>query len=240
MACAGLDPGLDPPFWSDLATNLRSRNAKCSCTAPILPKRRAHPAAEYCPLVVPREWRAISSPTSPASASAMPTTQARLGRHGGGVRQACGRGRRPARRRAGHARERAARSRHDGRADRRHHARRRLGVRARCRLRRAGLAARTGPRLCGPRGAGADRAGRDPVRSAERRRQEMGPLSRPTASLAMRPRRRRRRSSRSAARARDLARPPSISRAASARRRPRRAAASRSARWRWSMPRARR
>ena len=67
------------------------------------------------------------------------------------VRPARGRGRRRSRRRARHARKRAARSGHDGRADRRHRARRRLGVRPRCRLRRAGVAARAGPRLRGPR-----------------------------------------------------------------------------------------
>ena len=147
-----------------------------------------------------------------------------------------GRERRRARRRAGHARDRAARSGADGRAHRRHRAVRRLGLRPRCRLRRAGLAARAGPRLCGARGARADRAGRDPVRPAQRRRQELGPLS---ALSRARLRGRESRAapiSRSAASARASAPPPSISRAASARPRRRRATASRSARSPRSMP----
>ena len=85
-------------------------------------------------------------------------------------------------------------------------------------VRRAGLAARAGPRLCDRRRARADRAGRDPVRSAQRRRQELGPLSALSRSRLrgrgrgaahdFRARQRRRRAS---------ARPPSTSRAASAR-----------------------
>ena len=69
---------------------------------------------------------------------------ARLGHDGHRVRPARGRGSGLARRRAGYARERAARSRHDGRTDRRHRARRRLGLRARCRLGCPGLAAGQG------------------------------------------------------------------------------------------------
>ena len=42
--------------------------------------------------------------------------------------------------------------------------------------RRAGLACRTGPRLSDPRGGRSDRAGRDLLRSAQRRQQGMGPL----------------------------------------------------------------
>ncbi len=53
---------------------------------------------------------------------------------------------------------------------------RRLGVRAGGRRRRAGLARRTGPRLCGARSGDSDRARRDLFRSAQWRRQEMGPL----------------------------------------------------------------
>ena len=60
---------------------------------------------------------------------------------------------------------------------RRHHAVRRLGLRPRRRVRRAGLAERAEPRLRGAHRARADRAGGDPVRSAERRRQGLGPLS---------------------------------------------------------------
>ena len=65
----------------------------------------------------------------------------------------------------------------DGRAHRRDRAVGRLGLRARCRRRRAGLAARAGPRLCHRQRPRADRAGRDPVRPAQRRRQGLGPLS---------------------------------------------------------------
>ena len=92
------------------------------------------------------------------------------------VRRAGGRLRRSARRRTGHARDRTAHRRFHGRAHRCDHAVRRLGLRARRDLRRAGVAARTGPRLCHRRRAGADRAGRDRVRSAVGRRQELGPL----------------------------------------------------------------
>ena len=53
---------------------------------------------------------------------------------------------------------------------------RRLGLRPRSRGRRAGAAARTGPRLRDAHRAGADRAGRDPVRPAQWRRQGLGPL----------------------------------------------------------------
>ena len=83
----------------------------------------------------------------------------RLGRHRDRVRRAGGRRDRRARRRAGHARDRPARSGRDGRAHRRHRAVRRLGLRPRCRVRRAGLAARARPRLCRAHRAGADRAG---------------------------------------------------------------------------------
>ena len=102
---------------------------------------------------------------------------ARLRRHRRHVRRAGGRKRRCPRRRARHARDRTARPGADRVGDRCHRAVRRLRLRARCRLRRAGLAARAGPRLCGARGAGADRAGGDPVRPVERRRQGLGPLS---------------------------------------------------------------
>ena len=85
--------------------------------------------------------------------------------------------RRRARRRARHARDRAARSGADGGRHRRDRSVRRLGLRARCRLRRAGLYARAGPRLQDSRRRGADRAGGDHVRPAQRRRQELGPLS---------------------------------------------------------------
>ena len=60
---------------------------------------------------------------------------------------------RRARRRAGHARDRPAAAGRDGRARRRDRAVGRLGVRARCARRRAGMAARTGPRLCDRRRA---------------------------------------------------------------------------------------
>ena len=72
---------------------------------------------------------------------------------GGRVRRRRGGERGRARRRAGHARDRPARSGADGGRHRRHRAVGRLGLRARCRLRRAGLAARAGPRLPDPRRA---------------------------------------------------------------------------------------
>ena len=64
----------------------------------------------------------------------------------------------------------------DGGADRRDRARRRLRLRPRSRRGRDGAARRTGPRLRDAHGAGADRAGRDPVRPAQRRRQGLGPF----------------------------------------------------------------
>ena len=63
-----------------------------------------------------------------------------------------------------------------GRAHRRGRALRRLGLRARRAVRRAGLAARAGPRLCDRRHPHSDRQRRSPVRHAQRRRQELGPL----------------------------------------------------------------
>ena len=66
-------------------------------------------------------------------------------------------------------------------------------------------------------GARADRAGRDPVRPAERRRQELGPLSALSRSRLCGRGAAPRATSRSAASARASARPPSTSRAASAR-----------------------
>ena len=143
---------------------------------------------------------------------------ARLGRHRDHLRRAGGRLDRRARRRAGHARDRRCSTRRStveridaivlsgGSA---------FGLDAAAR--RAGVAARAGPRLCRRRRARADRAGRDPVRPAQRRRQELGPLSalsrarlRAAAAAArtIRARQRRRRS---------WAPPPSTSRAASAR-----------------------
>ena len=100
--------------------------------------------------------------------------------------RAGGRGDRRARRRPGHARGRPARPRHDGRAHRRHRAVRRLRLRARCGVGRAGVARRARARLCHPLGPRADRAGGDPVRSARTAATRSGAAIRPTASSATR------------------------------------------------------
>ncbi len=99
-----------------------------------------------------------------------------LRRHRDRVRGAGGRQHRCTRRRPRHARGRRARAGRHRRAHRRHRLVGRLGLRSRSRRRHAGLAARARPRLCGAQRPGADRAGRDPVRPARRRRQELGPL----------------------------------------------------------------
>ena len=112
-----------------------------------------------------------------------------------------GRLRRRARRRARHARHRPAAAGRNGRARRRDRAVGRLGLRARCAGRRAGLAARAGPRLCDRQRARADRAGRDPVRPDQRRRQGLGPLSALSRSRLRGGRECRRSTSRSALRA---------------------------------------
>ncbi len=103
-------------------------------------------------------------------------SSARLGRDRDHLRRTGSRLGRCARRRSGHARNRAAGAGRDGGRHRRHHARGRIRLRTRRRFRRAGLAEGTRPRFRRGRGAGADRAGRDPVRPVERRRQGLGPL----------------------------------------------------------------
>ena len=81
---------------------------------------------------------------------------------------------RRARRRAGHARDRPARSLLPGRPGRCDLPVGRLGLWAGVGRWRDALAARARPRLDGRRRGRADRAGRDPVRPAERRRQGLG------------------------------------------------------------------
>ena len=131
-------------------------------------------------------------------------------------RRAGGRLDRFARRRTGHARNRAARPGANGRGHRRHHPFRRLGLRARCRFRRAGLAAGTGPRLCGAQRQGSDRSGGDPVRSSRAAATRTGAAFRPTANSAMRRQPPPAWISRSAALAPAPARPRSTAKAASA------------------------
>ena len=142
----------------------------------------------------------------------------RLRRHRGRVRRAGGRLDRRARRRA-RARARPTcsirRRRSSASTRSRSPAARRSGsmpapaCRPGCASRAAALPVRTR--------AGADRARRDPVRSAQRRRQGLGPLSALSRSRLCGRGRRRAPTSRSAASAPASAPPPSISRAASAR-----------------------
>ena len=100
----------------------------------------------------------------------------------------------------------AARRAPHGRAHRRHRAVRRLGLRARCRLRRAGLAARAGPRLCRPRRARADRAAARSCSICSTAATRTGAAIRPIASSAMRRRQRRGRRLRARQRRRGLRR----------------------------------
>ena len=103
-------------------------------------------------------------------------------------------------------------------------------------VRRAGLAARAGPRLCDWRHPRADRVRRDAVRPAQRRRQELGPLSALSRSR-LRGGGGRRPGLRAGHRRRRLRRDHRpATRAASARLRPSRATATPSARWWRSTP----
>ncbi len=95
-----------------------------------------------------------------------------------------GRQRRRARRRARHARDGAARSGADRRRHRRHRAVRRLGFRARCRLRRAGLSARAGPRLPHPRRAWCRSCPAPSCSTCSMAATRTGAAIRPIASLA--------------------------------------------------------
>ena len=121
-----------------------------------------------------------------------------------------------ARRRHRDARERAARPRHDHRAHRCDRARGRFRLRPRRRLRRDGVARRTGPRLCrcGRRGCRSCRARSCSTCSMAATR--TGAAIRPTASSAMPQPRPRPRPSHSAAPVPGSAPPPSISKAGSA------------------------
>ncbi|MBM3571261.1 MAG: hypothetical protein FJX52_02715 [Alphaproteobacteria bacterium] len=82
--------------------------------------------------------------------------------------------RRCARRRAGHSRNRSAGADLPGRSRRCHRLERRVGFRPWRGRWRGSVAAPAVPRLSHPRRAGADRAGRHPVRSGQWRRQGLG------------------------------------------------------------------